>query len=119
MTTFGVSSTSASDFSKLHIASNPTKSLNTAIAVLNPGIASESPISRKRKWAIDPIFKVGKSAASHPIIRATRDSSSARIFSAAIFLSTRHDQSVLLYTDDDCPNASMVDGYRVSKSDSI
>jgi hypothetical protein len=96
MTTFGVSSTAGSDFSKLHIASNPTKSLNTVIAVLNPGIASESPISKKRKWAIEPIFKAGKSAASHPIIRATRASNSARIFSAATFLSTGHDQSVLL-----------------------
>jgi hypothetical protein len=41
------------------------------------------------------------------------------IISAAIFLSTGHDQSVVLQPGEDRPNAPMIDGHCVSKCDSI
>ena len=82
-------------------------------------MTSESPINKNKKWANEPIRMECKSAASQPNKRAIRPSKSARIFSAAIFLSTGHDQSVVLQPGEDRPNAPMIDGHCVSKCDSI
>src|SRR5437660_2429587 len=60
-----------------------------------------------------------KSPTSQPSKRAIRPSKSARIFSAASFLSTAYHQSVVLQPDEDRPNAPMVYGYGVSKCDSV